>query len=323
MDMKLKLVVCFLVYHFAYSEQENDGFKIGAFNVQIFGISKMKKTAVANILVHIISRYDIILIQEIRDKSGQAVEELLNQINARNKQTPYSMKISPRLGRSQSKEQYAFMYKESADLTVLHDYVYDDVNLVSNSGQNITDNFEREPYIVMFESSTTVLKRFVLAGLHISPSKAVSELQALEGVFEDIRARLNTSEIMLMGDFNADCSYVPNYKWENIPIKIDPSYTWWIEDDVDTTVGNTYCAYDRFISTGQGFKTAIVNTSATVFYFDTEFMLNQTFSLNVSDHYPIEFQLVTDTTTNAAIQMFLCNIPMKIIATCCLLVVII
>lgn len=293
MDRKL-MVLLFLVcqLHVTYSEQEHDGLTIGAFNIQIFGASKMKKAHVVDTLIDIISRYDIILVQEIRDSSGTAIETLLRKLNARNTQGPFSMKISPRLGRSRSKEQYAFLYRESAGLNVSSDYVYDDVNAETN-----TDTFEREPYIVLVESSRTVLKRFALAGLHVSPSEAVSELQALDDVFDDIREELDTQEIMLMGDLNADCSYVPNYRWKSIPIKNNASYTWWIADDIDTTVGNTTCAYDRFISTGQGFKTAIVNTSAAVFNYDAEFRLNQTFSLEVSDHYPIEFQLITDSAT--------------------------
>lgn len=279
---------------------ESNGLKIGAFNVQLFGVKKMEKTAVVNVLVDIISRYDILLIQEIRDASGKAIEELLTITNQQNSKNPFSLKISPRLGRTTSKEQYAFLFRETSGLKVVRDYVYDDGDESLNTDTNTIDTFEREPYIVLFESSTTKLKRFALAGLHIAPSEAVKELQALEGVFADIKARFDINDIMVMGDFNAGCSYVPKYKWDTIPIKNNPLYTWWIGDDADTTVSNSDCPYDRFVSTGEGFRSTVINGSAIVFRFDSVFQLDQSFSKNVSDHYPIDLTLLHDSLTSAA-----------------------
>ncbi|XP_053393070.1 deoxyribonuclease-1-like [Mercenaria mercenaria] len=292
---------------------ETGHLKIGAFNVRIFGASKMAKTSVVNVLVDIIMRYDIVLIQEIRDASGDAIEQLLDKINEKSPENTFAMKLSPRLGRSSSKEQYAFLYREKSGLKIDRDYVYDDGDETLNTDTTKVDTFEREPYVVLFESSATKLKRFAFAGLHIAPSDAVKELQALENVFDDIKTKLNIDDIMIMGDFNADCSYVPNYKWETIPIKSNPSYTWWIGDEADTTVANTNCAYDRFVSTGQGFETGVVNGSASVYTFDRAFQLNQTFLLDVSDHYPIEFELINDSETSDAQQDCVSNMLLLVI----------
>lgn len=297
---KLWLHLIVLQFNILHSDSETNGLKIGAFNVQVFGASKMRDSDVVTVLVKIISKYDIILIQEIRDSTGDAIEELLATTNRQNSNNPFSMKISPRLGRTNSKEQYAFLYREKSGLKVDREYVYDDGNESLNTDTETFDTFEREPYIVLFESSKTQLKRFAVAGLHAAPSEAVEELQALEYVFDDINKVFGISDIIVMGDLNADCSYVPNYKWDTIAIKNNPLYTWWIGDQTDTTVSNSNCAYDRFISTGDGFKAGVVNGSATVFRFDSEFQLNQTFSLDVSDHYPIQLYLVYDLKTSDA-----------------------
>ena len=58
--------------------------KIGAFNIQVFGASKSRKDDVMERLVDILTRYDIVLIQEIRDSSGRAILSLLGQLNAEN-----------------------------------------------------------------------------------------------------------------------------------------------------------------------------------------------------------------------------------------------
>ena len=55
---------------------------------------------------------------------------------------------------------------------------------------------------------------------------------------------------MLMGDFNAGCSYVTSSQWPSIRLRRNPAFWWLIPDTADTTVKSTHCAYDR--SAGPG-----------------------------------------------------------------------
>ena len=89
------------------------------------------------------------------------------------------------------------------------------------------------------------LKEFVLCGIHVAPEEAVHEIKALKEVFVDILQKFGINDIMVMGDLNADCSYVPKKSWAEISIRSDPSYHWLLDEEVDTTVSNTDCAYDR------------------------------------------------------------------------------
>ncbi len=50
---------------------------------------------------------------------------------------------------------------------------------------------------------------------------------------------------MLMGDFNADCSYVTTSQWSSIRLRTSSAFQWLIPDSADTTVTSTDCAYDR------------------------------------------------------------------------------
>lgn len=50
---------------------------------------------------------------------------------------------------------------------------------------------------------------------------------------------------MFLGDFNADCSYVTKKDWSSIRLRSSEVFKWLISDDMDTTVGNSDCAYDR------------------------------------------------------------------------------
>lgn len=270
---------------------------IAAFNVQIFGQKKANDAFVMETLVKIIQRYDIILIQEIRDSKETAIFKLQNKVNEASPTNPFDMKVSPRMGRSSSKEQYAFLYRRGSGLRVENIYVYDDGDEgLNNKSQNIiVDTFEREPYIIHFSSSNTDLKEFALCGIHVAPEEAVHEIQALKEVFVDIQQRFRISDIMVMGDLNADCSYVPKKSWAEISLKSDPSYHWLLGDEEDTTVSKTNCAYDRFIGKGGRFSTAesgdVVAGSPRVFNYMQEYGLTLEKALDISDHYPIEFKL--------------------------------
>ncbi|XP_052816250.1 deoxyribonuclease-1-like [Mya arenaria] len=287
----MQSVVLLFGFIFVLYVQSVSSFRIGAFNVQIFGKSKMSKPEVVNVLVEIISRYDIILIQEIRDASEEAIYKLLELVNENDPGGNFAMQLSPRLGRTNSKEQYAFLYRESNGIHIQGVYVYDDGNETLSTVNNTVDTFEREPYVIWFSSDRTALKEFVLIGVHVAPGNAVAEINHLQDVFTDAKQRWNIDDIVVMGDLNADCSYVPQKYWANIPLKHDPSYLWLIPDDDDTTVSDSDCAYDRFIMTGEQFIENHVNGSATVFRYDIEYGLNESLSSAVSDHYPIDFLL--------------------------------
>ncbi|KAH3861844.1 hypothetical protein DPMN_024795 [Dreissena polymorpha] len=200
------------------------GLRIGAFNIQVFGRSKMGKPEVVSVLVDILSRYDIVLVQEIRDNSGEVITELVAYLAASGNKFQFA--VSSRLGRTSSKEQYAFLYRPEMGISLMDEYVFDDGNETLNTANVSMDLFEREPYVVMFKSTKTRLATFVLAGIHVSPSKAVEEINHLADVFADIRRKWTINDIMVLGDLNAGCSYVSQKDWDRIPLKHDPAYAW-------------------------------------------------------------------------------------------------
>ncbi len=51
-----------------------DTIKIASFNIQVFGRSKASKPEVMEVLSRIISQFDVVAIQEIRDKTGKAIK---------------------------------------------------------------------------------------------------------------------------------------------------------------------------------------------------------------------------------------------------------
>ncbi|XP_041458011.1 uncharacterized protein LOC121410172 isoform X2 [Lytechinus variegatus] len=271
--------VSILPSQFKYSDPS---LNIAAFNIQIFGVTKSGKDNVMDILAKILNRYDLILIQEIRDSRANepAVRELQDLVN-RNNEDPFQYVISERLGRSSSKEQYAYFYRPSK-LELVTSYVFEETQ---------GDVFQREPYIAYFKSPTTYVKEFIIGGIHTKPDEAVAEIDNLVDVYSAIQEKYEVENVIFAGDFNADCSYVAKKRWSDIRLKSDSRFCWLINNDVDTTVKGTDCAYDRFVISGKEMKEGIVPYSAKVFRFDLMYELNQSEAELVSDHYPIELQL--------------------------------
>ncbi|XP_060913841.1 deoxyribonuclease I-like 1-like [Labrus mixtus] len=262
--------------------------KICAFNVQSFGESKAHNKKVMGILLKILSRCDLCLIQEVRDSKGEAIRALLNDLNGYEKSNSYSYVASERLGRKTYKEQYVFIYRKNM-LEVKEHYQYPKP---AGEGHNDTDVFSREPFIVRFHSPTTLVKDFVLIGQHTCPRNAMKEMDQLYTVFKGVHQKWKTDNVMILGDLNADCSYVTIKGWRAVRLRSDPRFRWLIGDEQDTTVREkTHCAYDRIIVHGREIISCIVPGSAQPFNFKENFHLTEEEALEVSDHFPVEVDL--------------------------------
>ncbi|XP_015747518.1 PREDICTED: deoxyribonuclease-1-like [Acropora digitifera] len=229
--------------------------KLAAFNVRIFGARKMATAGVPAILVKIILRYDVILIQEIRDSSGRQIKKLLELANKASTRGQYRISISGRLGRTSSKEQYAFFYRKDV-LSVNDSYVYDD----GDESLGI-DTFEREPYIVRFQSSFT--------------DKPVSKQYRINLDLDDLN--------------KARYPRMTQRATKRVPVL----FMWCDrgQEACSLDFGEYKCSLCRFVVAGNSMLKAIMESSARRFKFDEILGLNKTLALKVSDHYPIEVHL--------------------------------
>ncbi|XP_067648775.1 deoxyribonuclease-1-like [Haliotis asinina] len=255
---------------------QNQTLRFGAFNIQIFGKTKASKPDVMETIRKIISTYDVMLVQEIRQKSGECMEQLLDLLNT-NASTQFAYIASPRLGRTRSKEQYAYYYKTDKVKIV-------DTRLYNDS----SDLFEREPYSVLTEVNTVEgdVLRMGLTGVHIKPDDAVHELQAMEAVYNDTKNAFNTKNMIIMGDMNADCSYVKKSELSSIKLFNDTKTFWSLIGDLaDTTTSNTDCAYDRIVVAGPDLERHVVAYQTEDF--GAEYGLTQEQEMAVSDHFPV------------------------------------
>ncbi len=100
--------------------------------------------------------------------------------------------------------------------------------------------------------------KFAVIVVHIDPDDVFCELNALYGVIDGCLERVKTKvrhdcfvsslkNVLILGDMNADCRYLPLNLRNRLKLRKDNSFKWLIGDEEDTTVGNTDCAYDRFV----------------------------------------------------------------------------
>ncbi|XP_042777493.1 deoxyribonuclease-1 [Panthera leo] len=258
--------------------------RIAAFNIRTFGETKMSNATLSNYIVKILSRYDIAVIQEVRDSHLTAVGRLLDILN-QDDPNAFHYVVSEPLGRNSYKERYLYVFRPD-QVSVLDSYQYDDGCEPCGN-----DTFSREPAIVRFFSPLTEVREFAIVPLHAAPLDAVAEMDSLYDVYLDVRRKWDLEDVMLMGDFNAGCSYVVPSQWSSIRLRTSPAFQWLIPDTADTTATSTRCAYDRIVAAGTLLQHAIVPDSAAPFNFQAAFGLSNQLAQAISDHYPVEVTL--------------------------------
>jgi len=217
------LVVVFFSGYTIYEVYYTDSVKVANWNLQIFGLTKASDAELMQIYADKVKSYDIVFVQEIRDASETAFGSLCDMLEN------YTCVESSRAGRTNSKEQYGIIYKNGIDLISFKDYNPDS-----------QDRWERPPIEAVFDINGYELKVY---NIHTSPDEVDAELKALEDIIE------NNGNVIVLGDLNADCSYYNNA--QNLELE---SLVWVINDDEDTTVSQTNCAYDRILMNGDAYK---------------------------------------------------------------------
>jgi endonuclease/exonuclease/phosphatase family metal-dependent hydrolase len=172
--------------------------RIASFNIQVFGDAKASKPYVMATLAAIIQNFQIVAIQEIRTQDDYFLDNFLRTyVNTSGRF--YDKVIGPRLGRSNSKEQYAFLY-DTATIEVNRRGVF--------TVNDPDDLLHREPLVAMFRVRGPPPEQaftFVLVNIHTDPDETTPEINALAQVYQAVRrASGGEDDIILLGDLNVD-----------------------------------------------------------------------------------------------------------------------
>ncbi len=244
--------------------------RIASFNIQVFGDSKASKTYVMQTLAAIIQNFHLVAIQEIRTKDDHFIDNFLRTyVNTNGRM--YDKVVGPRLGRTNSKEQYAFIYDTSA------------IEVNPNSIYTVNDPddlLQREPLVAQFRVRGPPPEQaftFTLIDMHTEPDQAVAECNTLAQVYQAVRrASGGEDDIILLGDLNTDDKHLGALsKLEGVcPI-------------VRNTMTNTRqnAEYDNMLIHAP--STTEFTGRWGVFNYQKQYNLTLDQALQVSDHFPI------------------------------------
>ncbi len=171
--------------------------RIASFNIQAFGQSKLQKQHVMEKLADVARRFDVLAIQEVRSKQEDVLPRFVELINGPDGRHQYDFAISPRLGRTNSQEQYAFVF-DTRRIEIDRGYAY----TVGDPG----DRLHREPFVAWFRvrgPPPSEAFTFTLINIHTDPDEVDQELGALDDVYRAVQQDgSGEDDVILLGDLN-------------------------------------------------------------------------------------------------------------------------
>lgn len=250
-------------------QRQTGTIKVGSFNIQVFGSTKLNKPRVMSVLAEVVRRFDVVAIQEVRAKTDDVLPRFIDMINSTGRH--YDFVIGPRLGRTNSKEQYAIIF-DTASIEVDRGGIY--------TVEDPDDLLHREPLVASFRVRGPSPKEaftFSLVDIHTDPDETKQELDALGDVYRAVQHDgRGEDDVILLGDLNVDDRHLGRLgEVSNI--------MWTISGVPTNTRGNKQ--YDNMLFV-QG-ATNEFTGRAGVLDLIREFNLTTDEALEVSDHMPI------------------------------------
>jgi endonuclease/exonuclease/phosphatase family metal-dependent hydrolase len=252
---------------------------IASFNIQTLGEKKVSNPVIVDRLASVLQLFDVIAIQEIRATNQTILDQLLQHVNARGRR--YNYVLGPRLGRTISKEQYAYVYDTDRVVTGIEaSYTIDDRE----------DLLHREPLVARFVTRVPpgyTPFTFSLVNIHTDPDEVKQELPVMHTVLRGVReyewATAREDDVMMMGDLNAAPS-----KFGNLA-KIPGIF--WVINDQPTNTRRTEIydniLFDRELTNEFTGRSGVVDLAEM-------FGISTSEALEISDHMPVwaEFSMI-------------------------------
>ncbi|MCA9247279.1 MAG: endonuclease/exonuclease/phosphatase family protein [Planctomycetales bacterium] len=243
--------------------------RIASFNIQVFGQSKLAKPQAMEVIADVIRRFDIVAIQEIRSRQQDVMPRLVNLINSQGRY--YDFVISEPLGRTNSTEQYAFIFDAQS------------VEVDSNCIYTINDPddlMHRPPFVAAFRVRGPPPEQaftFKLINVHTDPDETDLELNVLDDVFNVVRNDgRGEDDVILLGDLNVDDRHLGE-------LGRLPGLRPLLAGVATNTRGTKQ--YDNLVIDARA--TTEYLSVAGVFDILRQYNLNEEQALEVSDHLPI------------------------------------
>lgn len=266
--------------------------RVASWNIQNFSVNKAADDRVMDRIAEKLIQFDVVAVQEVMnvreqadpncprnadcpeaDNCGvlrEALDSRLNGEYGRN----YGFAFSPQVRH----ERYLYIYNRNRVELLEHRLVDDpgDSEPVCAHRPEETGAMVRQPHLAAFQAGDF---SFTLLNTHVSTTETAAEIEALLEFQRTVRDE-GYSDVVVLGDLNADCSYLSQRAHDELP---DQEFLWLFEE-VDTTLyEDSACAYDRFLI-----------TAPTIEDLTGERGRVKNVDLEMSDHYPIWMNFFLD-----------------------------
>jgi endonuclease/exonuclease/phosphatase family metal-dependent hydrolase len=249
--------------------RDDKSIRIASFNIQDFGESKAAKPQVMQVLAEVVRRFDVIAIQEIRTKNPDLLPRFLQLVNSAGRK--YDYVIGQRLGRTTSKEQYAYIF-DTASIEIDRTAMY--------TVADPDDLLHRPPLVAAFRVRGAPVEdafTFTLINIHTDPDETDTELNFLDDVYRAVRNDgRGEDDVILLGDLNVDDRHLGQLG--------QMSGVAWLISGVPTNTRGTKL-YDNMLLHRP--STTEFTGMAGVLDLMREYNLTMEQALDVSDHLPI------------------------------------
>ncbi len=204
---------------------------IGCYNIQIFGMTKVERPNIMNVLAQIALTYDVLAVEEVGSNDSSASDETCVAV-----MDAYLARINDLAGAGTYAyvpgNQYAIVYKVS------------EFSVVSSGLYSGSESFTYTPLTAYLKSTTGNLD-FSMLVIHTSPSKAKAEIPALKNAMAEVATLYAEPDVICLGDYNGDGSYYDEGSGLDLAGFPSPTYITAIPNSADTTIVASSNTYDR------------------------------------------------------------------------------
>lgn len=254
-----------------------DMVRLASFNIQVFGEHKIGNPDVVRILADVVRHFDIVAVQEIRDEQQSLLPRFVQAVNGPGLHFDYV--IGPRLGRTTSKEQYAYIFNTDT-IEVDRSALY--------TVRDPDDLLHREPLVASFRcrrAEPDLAFTFTLVNIHTDPTPQTlrEELTVLDDVFRSVRNDpRGEDDVILLGDFNANFQQMGDLsRTQNLAFAVTVSSA----SKMLATNITGKAQYDNLVFDRTATQEFLGRSG--VFDFLREYNLSQAQAKQVSDHLPV------------------------------------
>lgn len=245
--------------------------RIATFNLGVYGPAKVSDAAAMEVLARIVRNFDVIAVQEVRSRDQSALPALVDLVNAAGRR--YDYVTSPRLGRTDQKEQFAYIF-DTRTVAVDRQQLY--------TLNDPDDLLHREPFVAMFRVQGPAPQQaftFTLVNMHIDPDLIEQENALLPRIVHEVRNDgRHEDDVIVLGDFNTSSI-------ELTRIMMAPAdLIWALPSDTPTNTRGD-AQYDNIFFSRQ--FTDEFTGRAGVFDFLRQYNLTMDQAIRVSDHMPV------------------------------------